>query len=135
MDKSTLEKVIRFAEKTDHFLLATVAPDGRPHIAAAGELSLNSDGLIEVAAWFCHTTVANLQENSHISLVVWNQTKDNGYQLLGVAEKIEEIAMMDGYVPEVEEKISFPQIERKLIIRIDQILDFSQTGQSDREIQ
>jgi hypothetical protein len=77
----------------------------------------------------------NLQQNHHISLVVWDQDKDRGYQLLGILEKIQEIAMMDGYVPDVEEKVHFPQVEYKLIIRVDTILDFSQSGQSDREIQ
>ena len=133
MDPGTLKKVITFAENIEHFLIATVSRDGLPHIAAAGQMSLNRAGFVEVAAWFCPTTVANLQDNRGISVVVWDQIKDQGYQLLGTAEKVEDIAMLNGYTPKLDENVSLPQVERKLIVRVNQILDFSQKGQSDTE--
>lgn len=133
MAQDALQKVIEFAANIEHFLIATVALDGMPHIAAAGQLSLTNDGHVEIAAWFCPTTVANLQEDHRISVVIWDQTNDKGYQLLGKAEKIVDIAMMDGYTPEMDEKVRMPQTERKLIVRVNKILSFSQKEQSDTE--
>jgi hypothetical protein len=44
-------------------------------------------------------TMANLQVNRRIVLVIWDPVEDRGYQLLGEAAKVEDRAMMDGYAP------------------------------------
>lgn len=134
MHPDTLGKAMALAEHLDHFLLATVAPDGQPHIAAAGELSLLAGGRIEITDWFCATTVRNLQANPRISVVVWDLGHHRGFQLLGVVEKEEDIAIMDGYVPELEAGETLPQVERLLVVRIEKILDFSQQEQGDTEV-
>ena len=67
-----------------------------------------------MAAWFCPITVANLQKNRQVSLVIWEYKGDTGYQLLGETEKVEEIAMMNGYVPGAESRHPLPQVERQL---------------------
>lgn len=133
MHLDVLRKAMVFAESLDHFLIATVAPNGQPHIAVAGELSLNSTGSLEVTDWFCQTTVANLRANPKISVVLWDKKTDLGYQLLGEAERVEDIAILDGFAPELEVSVSLPQVERRLLVRIRTILDFSQRLQSDIE--
>jgi len=126
-----LRDAVKLAKRLGHIFIGTVGPDGLPHIAAAGKLNLEAEGQIEVTAWFCPATVANLQINRAISLVIWDPELDKGYQLLGETEQIVDLAILNGYLPEQEESHPVPQIERKLVIRVDKILDFTHAPHSD----
>ena len=46
---------------------------------------------------------------------------DTGYQLLGEAEQVRDLETMDGYVPTMEDKPPLPQVERELLVRVDQV--------------
>ena len=86
-----------------------------------------------VAAWFCPGTVVNLEHNSKISLVVWDAAADTGYQLIGNVEKVDETAMLDGYLPEMESTGPSPQVERQLFVKVDKVIGFSHAPHSDLE--
>ena len=128
-----IQSVVTLGRKLGHVFVATADSKGLPHVAAAGRLSLGSDGLLEVAAWFCPGTVMNIEHNHRISLVVWDAAADTGYQVLGNVEKVEETAMLDGYVPEMESRGPSPQVERQLIVRVDKVMGFSHAPHSDQE--
>ena len=131
MNKTTLNQAVALAQKLQHVFVATTDGKGLPHLAAAGNLAHAPAGRVAVAAWFCPTTVANLQRNRRVALVVWEPKEDMGYQLLGEAEKVEEIAMMNGYAPGVESESPLPQVERQLLVRVDKIIDFKHAPHSD----
>lgn len=120
------------AGKLGHLMVATVGPGGMPHVAAAGEISQNGER-IEVTAWFCPTTVENLRTSRAVSLVIWDPLVDQGYQLLGQADQVIEIAQLDGYQPEIESHWPQPQVERKLVIEVTDILEFRHAPHSDIE--
>ena len=121
-------KAVALAEKLRHVFVATADANGLPHLAAAGKLTAESDKRVAVAAWFCPGTVDNLRQ-----LVVWDAAADIGYQLLGEVEKVEELSVLDGYVPGEEEKPPLPQVERQLLVRLEKIIDFSHAPHSDVE--
>ena len=52
---------------------------------------------------------------------------------MGKVEKMEEEAMMNGYAPELETKMLRPQVEWKLIVRVEKVIDFTQAPHSDIE--
>ena len=133
MNLRVLEMAVALAQKLQHIFVATADEAGLPHIAAAAKLSSLGEGRVAVAAWFCPGTMANLQENKRVSLVIWDSQKDLGYQLLGETEGVEELAMLDGYAPGEEKEPSPPQVERKLIVRVERIIDFRHAPHSDRE--
>jgi hypothetical protein len=64
---------------------------------------------------------------------VWDRKNDTGYQLIGRSEKVEELAMLDGYAPKFDEKITIPQVERRVLVRIDKIIDFKHAPHNDLE--
>jgi hypothetical protein len=132
MKTAILKAAALLAARMGHIFVATVGADGTPHLAAAAKVALDGE-LVEVSAWFCPTTVVNLRNNRAISLVVWEPGTDQGYQLLGQAERVEEVAMMDGFLPGPEEAQPLPQVERKLVVRVDHILDFHRAPHSDLE--
>ncbi len=86
-----------------------------------------------MSSWFCPGTVTNLERNRRISLVVWDAAEDTGYQLVGEVEKVEESAFLNGYAPEVEGSSPSPQVERRLLVRVDKVIGFSHAPHSDVE--
>jgi hypothetical protein len=134
MKRAILETAVNLAERLGHIFVTTVGADGLPHVAAAGRLGLDRDGRAEVTAWFCPATVENLQANPAVSLVVWDPETDTGYQLLGRNEQLLELAVMDGYIPGSDEQPSFPQVERKMVVRVETVLDFKHAPHSDLQM-
>ena len=128
-----IHSAVALGQKLEHVFVATANTEGLPHVAAAGRINLESEGLLTVAAWFCPGTVMNLRRNPNVSLVIWDEAADNGYQLMGKVEKVEETAMLNGYIPEREEKDSSPQVERRLIVRVEKAISFSHAPHSDLE--
>lgn len=133
MKPESLTIAIELAKKLEHVFVATVDPSGMPHVATAGKLSQTSEAQVTVAAWFCPGTLANLKKNRKISLVMWDAPSDRGYQLLGKVEKVEEIAMMNGYSPEADKYPPMPQVENRLLVRVNKVIAFSHAPHSDLE--
>lgn len=127
----TIEKVVTLAEKVQYMLIATADEKGHPHIGSAGKFSRISDNKILLSEWFCPGTMHNLQQNPQIAIVLWDRTADAGYQLLGRVETIRELSMLDGYAFGDEQEPSVPQVERELLICIDEILEFAHTPHTD----
>lgn len=133
MKPELLNTAVELAEKLEHVFVATADSSGMPHVATASKLSQTSKDHVTVTAWFCPGTVANLSENRRISMVVWDAPSDKGYQLLGLVEKIEEVAMMNGYSPEIDEIKVMPQVKNRLLVRVDKVIAFSHAPHSDLE--
>jgi hypothetical protein len=133
MKIDSLQKAVRLAETTGCVFIATSDAKGMPHLAAAGKLSHAGKKNVTVTEWFCPGTVANLDANKCVSIVVWDKESDNGFQMLGQLEKIEDLGVLDGYAPGLEGKPPLPQVQRRLLIRIEKILDFKQGPHSDIE--
>lgn len=133
MNPDKLENARALAEKTGFLCIATVDAKGLSHIAAAGKMDLTNEGFVEVTEWFCPATVINLHSNKAVTMVVWDKDLDSGYQLLGRMEKIEDIGILDGFAPELEKPPPLPQIKRRLLIRVEKIMDFKLGPHSDVE--
>lgn len=130
MNQEILDEAVALAKAVGYVFVATASADGVPHLASAGDLTFSGEGEIVVAEWFCPGTMANLQENEAIAVVAWDAQADRGHQLAGRVAEIRERSVIDGYVPEVGEEAR-PQVERELVIQVDQVLHFSQGPHSD----
>ena len=133
MKTGILRAAVMLGKKIGHVLVATADMEGLPHVAAAGQMDVKSENKVEVSEWFCPGTVANVKANPRVALLVWDAKTDHGYQLLGTVEKIEEGAMMNGYAAELEEMKPISQVERRLIVQVDKIINFSHGPHSDVE--
>jgi len=128
-----LAEAVGLAEKVGHVLIATADSRGMPHVTAAARISLAGADSVAVTEWFCPGTVANLQKNRSISIVVWESRPDNGFQLLGRLEKVEDVGVLDGYAPSREETHPLPQVEKQLLVKVEKIFDFRMGPHSDVE--
>jgi len=133
MNIQMLNDAIALGEKVSNVVFATADGKGLPHIAAAAHLSASGESRVTLKGWFCPGTVANLSENARLSLVVWDWRADEGYQLLGRVETVEEIAIADGYLPQQESPHPLPQVERQLHIRVEKVMRFTHAPHSDLE--
>jgi len=129
-----IERAVALAQRLQHVFVGTADRDGTPHIAAAARLEITGDSNLAVSSWFCPATVSNLQENRKVSVVVWNPETDEGVQVVGAVERIEETAILDGYAPEIETAEPSPQVERRLIVGVEKVIAFSHAAHSDTKV-
>jgi hypothetical protein len=133
MKQEKLAAAIEPAKRVGHVLVATADSRGVPHVAVAAKIALADGDSIAVTEWFCPGTVANLQKNKKISIVVWANDLDRGCRLLGRLEKAEDIGVLDGYAPSREGYPPMPQVEKQLLVKVEKILDFRLGPHSDVE--
>jgi hypothetical protein len=136
MNDLPVQQAVELAGQVGHVLLATADAMGRPHVAAAGRIDLARGDRLVVRAWFCPATVVNLQQNARISLVVWQSREDRGLQLIGHVEEMEDIEVLDGYEPAMDESghLPPPQVERRLVVAVGSVLAFSLAPHSDEKL-
>jgi predicted pyridoxine 5'-phosphate oxidase superfamily flavin-nucleotide-binding protein len=134
MNAQTLKEAMRLAKAQKHNFDATADRGARPHVAAAGELTLMGPDRVAVSEWFCPVTVRNLADNQRVALVIWDPDADAGYQLLGAAEKVEDVAFIDGGPQPDELRHPGPQVERKVTVHVDAVYAFTHAPHDDEEI-
>jgi hypothetical protein len=133
MKAAKLTEAVKTGTKAGYVLIATADPEGMPHIAAAGRIELEGRDTVAITEWFCPGTVANLQKNTAVSVVAWDEASDRGYQLLGRLETAKDVAVLDGYAPGLEGEPPLPQVRRRLLIHVDRAMDFRLAPHSDTE--
>jgi uncharacterized protein len=131
MRRDPIKEAVKLGSRMKYAMIATADADGLPHVAASRKITAESGGGIGVSDWFCPGTLANLQVNPRVSIVVWDPDKDSGYQILGISEKIADISMMDGYSHNLEKGPPLPQVERKIHVHVDRVIHFSHAPHSD----
>lgn len=128
-----LQHAARLARRVGHVLVATSGADGQPHVAAARKFAVTGPGQVALDEWFCPGAVANLRQNPHLAVVIWDAATDEGIQLLGQLENVKETAVTDGYLPRLDGLAPMPQVEHQLVMTVDKALYFSQAPHSDVE--
>lgn len=133
MTRQKLAEAVATGARAGYVVIATADNEGTPHIAAAGKIELEGDSAVAITEWFCPGTVANLRPNAGVSVVAWDRASDAGFQLIGRLETTSDVAVLDGYAPGLEGNPPLPQVERRLLIHVDHIMDFSLSPHSDVE--
>ena len=127
------EEIRKIIDNASVSHIATSGSDGCPHIAIEKGLKVVDDKYMGFNAWFCKKTVENLRNNPRIAIAIFDPSLKRGYQFLGKIVAIEDGAILNGYSPELEEnKKEIPQIETRLRIEVDEILDFCTGPHSDK---
>jgi uncharacterized protein len=127
------EGIRRFAERVGHAFVATCDAGGKPHLAAGRGVAVFEPNRLVFEAWFCLTTLKNLQENPKVAVAIADPATGNGYQFIGVLEKSEETALMDGYLPG-QEPPGLPQAQWRLEVKVENVMAFTSDAHSDRPL-
>lgn len=127
------EGIKGFAERVGHAFVATSDAKGNPHLAAGRGVSAFEPDRLVFEAWFCQTTLRNLQENPKIAVAIVDPATGNGYQFSGRLEKLADTAVLDGFSPDLEPP-GLPQVQWRLEVRIESVMVFSADAHSDRPL-
>ena len=127
------EGIKLFAEKVGHAFVATADAKGNPHLAAGRGIAMIPPNLLVFEAWFCTTTLQNLQENPMVAVAIADPATGDGYQFTGRVEKKEDTAVLDGYLPDAEPG-GLPQVQWRLEVRVERVMSFSADAHSDRPL-
>ena len=133
MNAGKLAEAVKIGRRAGHVLIATADSAGIPHVAAAGRIELEGRSTVAITEWFCPGTVANLRKNAGVSVVARDKVSDTGYQLIGRLETARDVAVLDGYAPGLEGQPPLPQVERRLLVRVERAMDFRIGPHSDTE--
>lgn len=132
MKHSTLIEAVNIGKKAGYVVVATADSNGMPHIAIAGKIELEDQSTTTITEWFCPGTIANLEQNSSVSVVAWDRASDRGFQLLGRLKTENDVAVLNGYAQGLEGEPPLPQVQRRLLIRVEKIMDFKAGPHSDK---
>jgi hypothetical protein len=127
-----IDAVLDLFGRAGRCFVATADVQGLPHLATASRMEDSPDGRLRVLYWFCPRTVENLQHNRRVSITVWDPGADEGYQILGTVERVADTAYLDGFDPESEEAVTYPSVERELVLLVDEVLAFRHAPHGDR---
>ncbi|MCK9274127.1 MAG: pyridoxamine 5'-phosphate oxidase family protein [Syntrophales bacterium] len=133
MKPELLKTAVELGNRVGYVFIATSDPEGLPHIAASRKITLEKDNAIGIREWFCPGTLANIQMNPFVSLVAWDSINDTGYQILGKSIHMEDLYMMNGLSAETEQGQQLPQVERKITLMVQKILQFCHAPHTDIE--
>ena len=132
MKDEMLKEAIHLHKQGGYSFLATASAKGVPHIACAGNIERVSDDSIAITECFCPHTVRNLSENNSLSLVLWDQGKDTGFQLLGTSQRLEDASLFDNPADK-ESRPPVPQGAWKLLMNVNKVLAFTHAPHTDDE--
>lgn len=127
------ESIKRFVEGVDHAFVASADRNGSPHLAAGRGLRVPDPGHLVFEAWFCYTTLQNLEQNPAVAIAVADPDTGEGYQFTGRIVLREDAAMIDGYAPDAEFQ-GMPQVESRLHLAVEQIMAFSAGAHTDQPL-
>lgn len=115
-------------------LVASSDSQGRPHLAASRDLQIGDGEHIEFTAWFCPRTLENVADNPQVAITVMDPKGEEGYQLSGQVEQSTTSAVLNGFAPEIESP-GTPQIESRLLVRVQRVMRFSAGPHTDHDLQ
>jgi uncharacterized protein len=122
-----------FAEGVGHAFVATADGEGRPHLASGRGVSVSASDRLVFEAWFCVTTLKNLQENPKIAVAIADPVTGNGYQFLGRLDSKKDTAVLNGFLPDLEPS-GLPQVQWRLEVRVESVMAFTADAHSDRPL-
>ncbi len=134
MNPKRLAEAVQLGASMGYVFIATASGSGRTHLAAARTIALTPENHVAVSDWFCPETMQNVRSNSFLSIVAWDAARDYGFQILGELEEASDVAMLDGYVPELDTRRPIPQVERWLLVHVDKVVQFKIAPQSLQRI-
>lgn len=127
------DKMKRFIEDINYAYVASADQRARPHLASAGGLKIPDPHHLVFEAWFCRKTLENIAEVPRLAVAVIDPATGAGYQLLCRVEKMAQVGILNGFVPEIEEP-GLPQTETRMVVQVEEVLEFSHGPHTDHPI-
>ena len=126
------ETIKMFVESFDAAFVASADGTGVPHLAVGRDPKIPDPDHLAFEAWFCRTTLKNVTENRRVAVAVVMPDSGAGYQFIGTVEEVATTALLDGHAEEDIEPPGMPQVQSRLLVRVDLVMEFSEGAHTDR---
>lgn len=124
------EPIRRLIESLPYVFVVTADRSCQPHMAISEQVVITEDSRLIFENCFCPSTLQNISDNYHVSVVAVAPETGKGYQLLGSVAKRNSAALLDEYDP----VIHLPETSRVLTrftVKVEKILEFTSGIHSD----
>lgn len=127
------KKLKKFLEEANWALVASADQRARTHLAASRGLKVPDPDHIVFEAWFCNKTLENVAEVPRVTVVVVEPATGNGYQLSGHVDSTSATGILNGFDP-VHEPPGTPQVRSRMVVKVEEIFEFSPGAHTDHPI-
>lgn len=127
------DKMKKFVEDVNYAYVASADHRSRPHLAAGTGLKVPDPDHLVFEAWFCRKTLENVAEVPRLAVVILDRQTGAGYQFLCRVERTNQVAILNGYAPDLEEP-GLPQVETRMVALVEEVLEFSHGPHTDHPI-
>jgi len=121
MMSDLIQRTLETEKEDKEFFLITANRRGIVHADLVHHMAV-IEGDVRVQEWFSPLTLSDLEENKHVTLVIWDPKIQQGYQLEGKWKELKEQAPLGDHLPNKEEL--FPQVAWDLRIAIQSVMPF-----------
>ena len=115
------EDVLRVLSLTPVVPVATASLDGVPNVVPMTFVKALEDSAVLVADNYMDKAAANLAENPHVAVCVWDLETKRAYQIKGRAEILREGPVYDAMVSWVKEKKPDAPAKAAVILRVENV--------------
>lgn len=127
------DSIRRLIENLPYVFVATSDQSGQPHMAIGEQISIKGNSLLVFENWFCPSTLENISDNSHISVVAVQPETGKGYQMLGSIITRTDAAIPDGF-EHIVRMPETPRVLTKFTVKVEKVLEFTSGIHSDLPI-
>lgn len=125
------DEIKSFIEGISLAIVASADVSGKPHLALGTGIKALDVNHLMLENWYCQATLRNLEENPRLAIAVMARDSKIGYQFIGNVIHGYDIAILDGYLPGVEQPGELQALTR-IVVRVDEILAFCSGIHTDR---
>lgn len=122
-----------FIEKIQVAFVASADKSGKPHLAAGRDIKVLDQEHLVFENWFCRTTLSNAEENPRVAVAITDCDSGSGYQFYGNVTYAFDAALLNGYVPGMEPP-GTPQALTRLVVRVEEVMEFTAGMHTDRSL-
>lgn len=126
-------EIKRFVERIALAMVASADAAGKPHLALGTGIKVIDGQHLMLENWYCQTTLQNLAQNPRLAIAIMAEDMKIGYQFIGTVMHGFDVALLSGYVPEVE-PAGEPQALTRLIVQVEEVLAFCSGIHIDRPL-
>jgi uncharacterized protein len=115
------EDVLRVLAATPVVPVATASKDGMPNVVPMTFVKPLGDSAVLVVDNYMDKAAANLAENPHVAICVWDLDTKRAYQIKGRADVLTEGPEYDAMVPWVKEKKPDAPARAAVVLRVENV--------------
>jgi hypothetical protein len=122
MSLTPIERAVIIANSGGYVLVTTADADGMPFLVLGGTLSVTETGHIAVKISLWPQIAANLKQNPHLAIVIWDEAQGKGHQLLGQVVNPAALRTSDSSLqPEKEQPLNYSR-SNEIYVRVENVI-------------